>query len=54
MLETLDIVDRRLKDRSLVGPDVSYQLVVRLIVLRQQRAQLLDAIVDVEPSSSFN
>lgn len=54
VLQALDVLHRRLENGALVRPDVAHHLVVRVVVLRQQRAQLLDAIVDVEAAPAFD
>lgn len=54
VLENSDVIDRWLKYRSFVGPNITHNFVVRLVVLRQQRAKFLDSIVDVESPTSFN
>merc|ERR1719291_1667286 len=52
--QQLDVVHRRLQDAPLVLPHVSHQLIIGLILGPKQRAELLDPIVDVEPSSTLN
>lgn len=54
MLQTLDVLHAGLKNGALVRPRVAHHLEERVGVLRQQSAQLLDAIIDVEAPTPLN
>lgn len=54
MLQALDVLHRRFENRALVRADVANHLVVRIVVLGQQGAELFDAIVDVEATTALD
>jgi hypothetical protein len=54
LFQTPYVLDGRLQDGALVGPNVPDHLIVRIVGFGQQRAQLFDAIIDVEAAAAFN
>lgn len=52
--QTLDIVHAALQYGALVWPHVSYDLVERIVGLREEGPEFFDAVVYVETTAAFN
>jgi len=54
LLQALDVVNGRLEYGALVRSHVAHKFIVGFIVLRQQRAQLFNAIINVESTAPLD
>ena len=49
-----DVIHRSFQNGSLVLPDIPHYVIILLILLGQQRSQLLYPVIDVESSATLN